>query len=435
MKAQNEPAKIAQKPEVTGLYSYYVLGVLTLVYVINFVDRQIMAVLIEPIKQEFGVSDTAMGFLSGFAFVFFYTLMGIPIARWADRGSRRFIISLAVALWSIMTVASGLAKNFAQLAVIRIFVGIGEAGGSPPSHSLLSDYFPLRKRATALAVYSWGVYIGAALAFPIGGYLVEHYGWRVAFYGVGFPGLILSLLVWFTIKEPPRGNAESNVTNVEHASLAEVVRFLISRRSFIFIVLGSSLQSLSGFGVITWGAPFLARVHSMSWAEIGNTMGWIIGIAGCTGVFLGGKLADRLGNRDTSWYMLLPAVESFLCIPFIVGFTLLTNTYLAVLCFIPFYFLGAAYVGPMHAMVQSLVRVRMRATASAILLFVVNMVGAGLGPLTIGLLNDHLFGPIFGQEAIRYSMLVVGVIGGFASILFLMAAKSLTADLASRDKQ
>ena len=433
MSRSGEPTPEQQQSEVTSLYSYYVLALLSIVYVFNFIDRQIMAVLIDPIKAEFGVSDTAMGFLSGFAFVFFYTLVGIPIARWADRGSRRFIITVAIAVWSLMTAASGLARSFAQLAVIRVLVGVGEAGATPPSHSLLSDYFPLNKRATALAIYSWGVYIGAALAFPIGGYLVAHYGWRTAFYAVGLPGVALSLLVWFTVRELPRGRAETGAANVEHASLGEVVRFLLSRRSFMLIVLGSSLQSLSGFGVITWGAPFLSRVHAMGWTEIGVTMGWIIGIAGCTGVFLGGKLADRLGRRDTAWYMRLPALESFLCIPFVTGFALLADTRLAVLSFIPFYFLGAAYVGPMHAMVQSLVRVRMRATASAILLFVVNMIGAGLGPLAIGLLNDYVFGPIYGEMAIRYSIFVIGLVGGLASILFWQASKSLSADLANRD--
>ncbi len=419
--------------EEPSLYSYYVLVLLSIVYVFNFIDRQIMAVLIDPIKAEFGVSDTAMGFLSGFAFVFFYTLVGIPIARWADRGSRRFIISLAIAIWSLMTAASGMARNFGQLAAIRVLVGVGEAGATPPSHSLLSDYFPLNKRATALAIYSWGVYIGAALAFPIGGYLVTHYDWRTAFYAVGLPGVALSLLVWFTVKEVPRGSTEASSANVENASLGEVMRFLLSRRSFVLIVLGSSLQSLSGFGVITWGAPFLSRVHDMGWTEIGVTMGWIIGVAGCAGVFLGGRLADRLGRRDTSWYMRLPALESLLCIPFVTGFALLTDTRLAILSFIPFYFLGAAYVGPMHAMVQSLVRVRMRATASAILLFVVNMIGAGLGPLAIGLLNDYVFGPTYGDGAIRYSILVIGLVGGLGSILFWQASKTLSADLASRD--
>lgn len=429
----SKPQDAAQQPEVTSLYSYYVLGLLSVVYVFNFIDRQIMAVLIEPIKLEFGVSDTAMGFLSGFAFVFFYTLVGIPIARWADRGSRKTVIALAVAVWSVMTAASGMAKSFTELAIIRVFVGVGEAGGTPPSHSLLSDYFSQDKRATALAIYSWGVYIGAALAFPIGGYLVQNYGWRVAFYAVGIPGLFLSLLVWLTVKEPERGNAEVMPANVEQATLGEVLRFLLSRRSFIFIVLASAVQSLSGYGVITWGAPFLARVHDMGWTEIGVTMGWIIGVAGCAGVFLGGKITDRMGLRDAAWYMRLPAIQSVLAIPFVIGFTLFDNTEMAIACFIPFYFLGAMYVGPMHAMVQSLVRVRMRATASAILLFVVNMVGAGLGPLSVGVLTDLIYGPIYGDDAIRYSLLTVGLLGGLASILFWQASRTLAADLKARD--
>jgi len=419
--------------ESTG-YSYYVLGLLSTVYIFNFIDRQILAMLIEPIKQEFGVSDTAMGFLSGFAFVFFYTLAGIPIARWADRGSRRLIITLAVATWSAMTVASGMARSFAQLAAIRVMVGIGEAGGTPPSHSLLSDYFPQEKRATALGIYAWGVYVGSALAFLAGGYLIENYSWRTAFYIVGLPGVILAFLVWFTVKEPPRGQAEVGTATVENVSLMETLRFLLSRRSFVFIVLGSSVQSLSGYSIITWGPAFLSRVHGMGWVDIGITLGWVVGLVGCAGAFIGGRLTDWMGSRNTAWYMRLPALESLLGVPFAAGFVLLDNQQLALLCFIPFYFLGAMYVGPMHSMIQSLARVRMRATASAILLFVVNMVGAGLGPLLVGVLNDYVFGPAYGDQAIRYSLLTVGILGGLGSLLFWQASRSLAADLASRDE-
>ena len=178
-----------------SLYAWYVLALLSLTYVLNFIDRQILAMLIEPIKKEFGVSDTAMGFLSGFAFVFFYSIVGIPIARWADRGSRKLIITLALTIWSGMTAACGLARNFVELSVIRVLVGVGEAGGSPPAHSLIADYFPQHKRATALSIYAWGVYLGAALAFLAGGYLVQNYNWRVAFYVVGLPGVLLAALV------------------------------------------------------------------------------------------------------------------------------------------------------------------------------------------------------------------------------------------------
>jgi len=432
---RDDPPSNTDKEVTTTGYSYYVLGLLSTVYVFNFIDRQILAMLIEPIKQEFGVSDTAMGFLSGFAFVFFYTLAGIPIARWADHRSRRVIISLAVVIWSLMTAASGLAKSFAQLAAIRALVGIGEAGGTPPSHSLLSDYFPQDKRATALGIYAWGVYVGAALAFLAGGYLVQNYDWRMAFYLVGLPGVFLAGLVWFTVREVPRGRAELGTANTEPASFPETLRFLLSRRSFNYIVLGSAVQSLSGYGIMTWGPTFLSRVHGMEWLDIGITLGWVVGLAGCAGAGFGGKLTDTLGSRNAAWYMRLPALESLLGIPFAAGFVLLNDQQMAILCFVPFYFLGAMYVGPMHAMIQSLARVRMRATASAILLFVVNMIGLGLGPLIVGALNDYVFGPIYGEQAIRYSLLTVGIVGGMASILFWQASRTLGADLAGRDHE
>lgn len=432
-KAYTKPQNTTEKAVTSTGYSHYVLGLLSTVYVFNFIDRQILAMLIEPIKQEFGVSDTAMGFLSGFAFVFFYTLAGIPIARWADHRSRRVIITLAIAVWSLMTAASGLAKNFTQLAVIRVLVGVGEAGGTPPSHSLLSDYFPQDKRATALGLYSWGVYVGSALAFLAGGYLVQNYSWRIAFYLVGLPGVVLALLVWFTVKEVPRGQAEAITATVESVSFAQTLRFLVSRRSFNYIALGSSVQSLSGYSIIIWGPTFLSRVHQMAWVDIGIMLGWVVGLAGCAGAFFGGKLTDKLGSRNPAWYMRLPALESLLAVPFAAGFILLGDQQLAILCFIPFYFLGAMYVGPMHAMIQSLARVRMRATASAILLFVVNMIGLGLGPLLVGVLNDYAFGPSYGDQAIRYSLLTMSILGGLGSLLFWRASRTLAADLASRD--
>lgn len=429
-----KPATETQPAEaVSPAYAHYVLALLSLVYVFNFIDRQILSMLIEPIKQEFGVSDTAMGFLSGFAFVVFYTLAGIPIARWADRSSRKRIITLALTVWSGMTAACGLARSFAELALLRVLVGVGEAGGNPPAHSLIADYFPPEKRATALSFYAWGVYIGAAIAFLAGGYLVSRYSWRVAFMVVGLPGVILALIVALTVRELPRGASEQRVESQEPLPLKEVVRYLLQRRAFVFIALGASIQSLSGYGVITWGPTFLARVHAMPWTDIGLHLGWIIGLAGCFGAYIGGRLADHMGARDARWYMRLPALQSLLCVPFVIGFTLMSDRESALLCFIPFYALGAMYVGPMFSMVQGLVQLRMRATASALLLFVVYMIGLGLGPFTVGLLNDHVFGPAHGPLAIRYSMLAVGLAGGMASLLFWQAARALPHELAARD--
>lgn len=413
-------------------YAWYVLALLASTYVLNFIDRQILAMLIEPIKKEFGVSDTAMGFLSGFAFVFFYTIVGIPIARWADRGSRKVIITLALTIWSGMTAACGLARSFVELAIIRVLVGVGEAGGSPPSHSLISDYFAPYRRATALSLYACGVYFGSALAFLAGGYLLKNYDWRTAFFVVGLPGLLLAALVALTVKEVPRGHSENRTVPpdaVAQVPLAEVLRFLRSRRAFVFVAFASSIQSLAGYAILTWGPAFLGRVHHMPYVDIGLHLGWTIGIAGCLGAWLGGHLADRFGAHDARWYMRLPAMQSILAVPFLVGFVLLPEKELALLCFIPFYTLGAMYVGPMFSVVQGVTPPHMRATASAILLFIVNMIGSGLGPLSVGLLNDHVFGPTYGAEAIRYSMLVMGLLGGFASLLFWQASKTLREEL------
>jgi predicted MFS family arabinose efflux permease len=414
-------------------YSRYVLGVLFVVYVFNFIDRQVLAILLDPIKQELGVSDTAMGFLSGFAFAFFYTFAGIPIARWADRASRRSIIALGLALWSAMTAASGLAANFLQLALARVGVGVGEAAGSPPAHSLISDYFAPERRATALAIYATGVYVGAMIAFLAGGYIREHFDWRIAFFAVGLPGIPLALLVRFTVREPPRGHSESGPADTRTAGMAEVIRFLLKRRSFLYILVAASCAAMAGYGVLAWGPTFLGRVHQMDGVEIGIWFGLSIGLGGTIGATLGGVIADRLGVRDRRWYMFLSAIVNMAGVPFIAGFLLLDDAILALLCFIPFYLLAAMYVGPMLSMIQGLVMLRMRATASAILLFMVNMFGLGAGPLLVGFLNDRL-SDRFGLEAIRYSLLVVGIIGGLAGVFFLLASRTLREDLLARDE-
>lgn len=409
-------------------YANYVLAVLFLVYVFNFIDRQILGILLDDIKAELDVSDTAMGLLVGFAFVVFYTLAGIPIARLADRTSRRSIIALGLGLWSAMTAASGLAQSYLQLALARVGVGIGEAAGSPPAHSLLSDYFEPGRRATALAIYSTGVYVGAMIAFLAGGYIKDALGWRAAFFFVGLPGLLLALLVRFSIVEPPRGMAEGSSAVADQPALAAVLRYLGSCRALVWLVMAASVQSLSGYSVLVWGPAYLGRVHALTSTEIGFSLGLIIGVAGCLGGYLGGVWADRWGRKDIRWYMRLPALQSLLALPFVIGFTLLDNTAAALLCFVPFYLLGAMYVGPMLSMTQGLVPLRMRATTSAILLFVLNMVGLGIGPLLVGVMNDTLFGHYQGQ-AIRYSLLVMGLLGACASGLFWMSSRHLQAGI------
>lgn len=414
---------------ISTAYAYYVLGVLFVVYVFNFIDRQILAILLESIKKDLDVSDTAMGFLTGPAFVVFYICLGIPIARWADHGSRRTIIAIGLGLWSAMTVACGFAQNFLQLAAARIGVGVGEAAGSPPAHSLISDYFPPERRASALAIYGMGIYIGIFFGYCLGGYLDSWFSWRTAFFVVGMPGVILALIVRFTIHEPARGHSEGLTGQVQSDSLKTVLCYLGTKRSFVFLVLATSFQSICGYGFASWAPTFLRRVHELPSTEVGLWIGLSAGLGGAIGASLGGFLTDHLARRDVRWNMYLSAIVAAVTAPLAIPFLFLKNTTVVLWCYFPFAIFGAMYLGPMLAMTQGLARLRMRALASAILLFVVNMVGLGIGTQAIGIAND-LLQERYGMAAIRYSLLGAALVGGaLATIFFLLASRTLKEDL------
>jgi predicted MFS family arabinose efflux permease len=408
---------------ISPAYARYVLGLLFVVFVFNFVDRQILAILLEPIKEDLGVSDTAMGFLTGIAFALFYTVAGIPIARYADRGTRRTVIALGLAVWSAMTALSGMVRSFAELALARVGVGIGEAACTPPAHSLLSDYFLPERRATALAIYSMGIHVGVLLGFVIGGLMSQYFGWRAAFLVVGLPGLVLAIVVRLTVREPPR----------THAAAAPVpsgtaIRRLWAMPTFRHMALGAALHSFAAYGVAAWAPAFLARVHHMQPAEIGLWLGMITGVGGGIGAVSGGILADRLGARDVRWSLWLPALASLVQIPFWFLFFLWPHPVQALVAGIPGVLGGAMWLGPVFATTQSLVRPDMRALASAVLLFVINLIGLGIGPQAVGVLND-LLTPWAGAAAVRYSLLIVGVMNVWAAIHFTIAARTLRADL------
>src|SRR5262245_16966802 len=311
---RSEPAPIPRQ------HANYALGLLFVVYVFNFVDRQILAILLQPIKQDLGVSDTAMGFLTGFAFAIFYAGAGLPIARWADTGTRRTVIALGLAIWSAMTAASGLARSFAELALARIGVGIGEAAGSPPAHSLLSDYFPPARRATALAIYSSGIYVGVMIGYLLGGWINEFFGWRAAFFVVGLPGLGLAVAVRLTLREPRHGHADSVSDAAAVHSTRDVLRFVWRRRSFRHIALGAATHAFVAYGSAAWSPTFLIRVHGMRTGEIGTWLGLIAGIAGGTGALVGGLLSDRLARRDQRWHAWLVALAAIANLPFALCF-------------------------------------------------------------------------------------------------------------------
>ncbi|HJP34942.1 MAG TPA: MFS transporter, partial [Gammaproteobacteria bacterium] len=321
-----------QSPPAAGRDGYYAvrhyaLGVLVVVYTFNFIDRQILSILMQSIKIDLGLSDQALGFLAGFAFAAFYATMGIPIALWADRGNRRNLISLALAIWSAMTALSGMAQNFTHLALARIGVGIGEAGCSPPAHSLISDYYPPEQRATALGIYSMGIPLGIMFGLFIGGWINEAFGWRRAFFVVGLPGMLLALIVRLTLKEPPRGLSENRAAGDERPTFLETLRFLMKRPAFLHIAFGGALAAFVGYGVISWFPSFLIRTHGMNTAEIGLWLGIIIGIPGGAGIFLGGYVADKLGARDPRWYLWEVSVASIVALPFGAATYLLSDPY------------------------------------------------------------------------------------------------------------
>jgi predicted MFS family arabinose efflux permease len=408
-------------------YAKYVLGVLFACYVFNWVDRNVLAILLGPMKAELGVSDTAMGFLSGLAFAVFYTLLGIPIARWADLGNRRSILAVGIALWSAMTVVCGLARSFTALALARVGVGVGEAAGSPSSHSLISDYFPPARRGRALSVYAMGNYAGHFVAFVIGGWVNEHYGWRTTFFVMGAPGLLLALLVRLTVREPPRGVFDGAAGSEPRASLRDVLRFLGRQRSYVFINLGGALNALVGYGFGIWGPTFFMRVHGMGTAEVGLWLGWLSPLGGLTGTLLGGLLIDRLAGRDGRWYLWIPTVSALASVPVSV-LLLLGGKGLALALYGPHALLFALYIGPMFAAMQGVAPPRMRAITVAVHLLIVNLLGLGAGPLVVGALNDFLNAE-YGASAVRYSLLLVSISGLASSACFLAGARSVRRDL------
>ena len=406
----------------------YALGVLVVVYTFNFIDRQILSILLEPIKQDLGLSDSALGMLTGFAFALFYATLGIPIARFADRSNRRNLIAWALAIWSAMTAVSGLAQNFWHLLLARIGVGVGEAGCSPPAHSMLADYFPTENRATALGIYSLGIPFGILFGFIAGGWLNEFFGWRVAFFIVGVPGLLLAILVRFTLREPPRGMAEGRVADEEQPTIMETFRFLWSKRSFRHMAVGGGLTAFVGYGVITWVPSFLIRSYGMSTGDVGTYLGLILGIPGGIGIALGGYLADRYGARDTRWYLWIVSVALIASTPLFFG-VYLSNTAFASLMFLILpILLGNFYQATTFSQTQGLVSLRMRSVAAAVLLFILNMIGLGAGPQAVGILSDILQ-PSYGDESLRYALLMLSTVQIWAAYHYYQAGKSLKEDL------
>jgi predicted MFS family arabinose efflux permease len=411
-----------------GRYAWYVLGILCLVYACNWMDRYVLVILLEPIKNDLHLSDAQLGLLSGFAFATIYSLTGIPIARWADRGVRRSLIAVGLSFWSLMTAASGLAHSFGMLLAARLGVAVGESTCSPAASSLIAHYFPSNRRATAFALYGLGISLGMGLGLILGGWLNELHGWRVAFLVVGCPGLLLALLVRTTIREPERGGGEGSSVAAPHYSMSDAVRAVLTRKSFLAYAVGLGLFSFSGNAFETWTPVYLVRSLHMGTGAVGTLSGLVEGIGGVIGTLGGGLLADRLGRGDERWYLWLPATTSALMVPCMWGFLHSDHGVMFVFYFVTLICTNA-YMAPMVAITQKVMPLRLRAFSTALLYLVLNLIGPGAGPWVAGILND-VFTGTYGVEAVRVSLGVTLIGAVFGVLLTVFAARRLPADIA-----
>lgn len=404
-------------------YRYFVLSVLVLSYVLSFIDRQLMTILLEPIKAEFGASDTAMGFLTGFAFAIFYAVLGIPVARLADRWSRRNVLAISMVIWSAMTAACGMAGSFWQMAVLRVGVGVGEAGGTPPSHSLISSYFPARERSTAMGIYGSGSQIGVLLGMFGGAVIAETMGWRWAFFIFGLPGVLIGLLVFVVVREPPKAPAPVST------SMMSDVMSLWQTPAFAIISFATAFTALAGYGMGTWFPSFLIRIHGLTLTEAGLTLGIVGTLGALIGAVSGGILCDRLTKIDSRWQLRVPSIGAGLSVIFLGLFLIWPESqqwrlgeYRVPVAVVFLFFGGIVssfWIGPTYAAIQTLTPSHLRSQASALLLLLLNLIGMGLGPLVVGALSD-LLAPALGAQSIRYAMLISLVTVLIGSTLYWM---------------
>ncbi len=429
----------------------YALGVLLVIYIFNFLDRQIANILAEPIKQDLGLADWQIGMMTGLAFALFYTILGIPIARYAERADRVKIISIAVAVWSAFTMLCGLAGNFFQLLAARVGVGVGEAGCTPPAHSLICDYTPKEKRASALALYSMGIPLGSLAGMVVGGIVADAYGWRAAFLVAGAPGIILALVAWLTLPEPRRKGARKMMATsaANSPSIFNAMTELRSKTSFWWLSAGAAMAAMIGYGHISFYGSFYFRNHGEGLVAmaaqvndvlgvsfgptgfLGTALGLLIGICGAAGTYLGGILADRSARLNPAGYAIVPGIATLLTVPPFVAAMLVADVGHSLMLLAVPVFLGAIWYGPVFASAQSLVEPHTRATAAAVLLFIINLVGLGLGPVSVGLLSDVLAITMGEAEGIRWSMAIFGVMAVLSAGAFFMAARTLKDEIVS----
>ena len=411
-------------------HKWYVLALLFVTYIFNIVDRHIINILLEPIKIDLALSDAQAGFLAGFAFAIFYTVMGVPIAVLADRFNRAKLIALCVALWTVMTAMTGAASNFVSMAVARMGVGVGEAGLTPSANSLIGDVFKPNERGRAIGIYHSAVPIGSMIAAFLGGTLGSYVGWRMTFIILGVAGLLVAALVRITLIEPPRGYLDdvSSTPEKEQYSVIETATYLFRLKSCRYFMAAVALVGFVGNAINTWTPAFFMRTHEMNLMDMAIVVGTIGGIGGAIGMVAGGLVADYYGSRDARSYMRIPAIALLTTLPLYSGVYLASEPWMASGMLIAPVITGAIIFPPIITLLQKLVKNNMRAVAVAILLLVLHLVGMGLGPLVVGLISD-LLQPIYGTNSLRFALLSVMPINLLAVWLFWRASNVILPDI------
>jgi MFS family permease len=410
-------------------YKRYVLGSLTLVYTLNYLDRGLMLLLLQPIKEELHLSDTQLGLLTGIAFGLFYATLGLPMARWADRGNRTTITSLAITVWGATLMACLLVTNFVQLLCARIAASIGEAGCMPATYSLLGDYFPgSSERTRAMSIYWLASPFAALASFMAGGWLNEHYGWRTAFFVMGLPALPVALLIKTTIVEPRARAIRTHGAQQPLPRMMEVLALLWHQRScrrlsIVVILLFTMWQGLG-----PWFAAFMIRSHGMGTAELGVWLGLIFGIGGIVGTLLGGFVAGSRFARDERGQMRFSALMIASLVPCIVVFLMTPRKEFALMALVPLIIVGNVFLGPTFALLQRLVNDEMRATTLAVVMLLANLIGMGVGPQLVGILSD-LLRPALGNDSLRYAMLTLSFAALWAARVFWRIGATIVDDL------
>jgi MFS family permease len=412
-------------------YKRYVLGSLTLVCTFNYLDRSLISLLLQPIKVDLHLSDTQLGVLTGIAFGLFYATLGLPIARLADRGNRVTITAIAIGLWGLTVMACLLVVNFAQLVLARIAAGVGESGCMPPTYSLLGDYFPApAERTRAMAVYWLASPISTLISFIVGGLVNERYGWRVTFFVMGIPALLICLLIKVTIVEPRVSQGAAHTRARESASIIRVMGVLWHQRSSRHLIFAIVLLWTMGLGLGPWYAAFLMRTYDMSTSELGVWLGLIFGLSGSAGIWLGGYVVGRWLPDNDGLQVRVNAVLVALLVPCFALFLLLPEKRQALIALVPLMMVFSFFLGPVFALMQRLVEEEMRATTLAVVMLFANLIGMGVGPLLVGMLSD-LFVPVLGRDSLRYAMLIMSFVSLWSSYHLWQVGRTVEADLSA----